>query len=186
MALLIAIAACLVLSRGTFRSPESKNFFYFKFHRLWNKLLTLAGLKGMVQGFLVTAPAILIMKFIGGEGSLGLIQGIGGALTAILVYVLGRVSRPEDRMKIFGFGLIVFFAGTLCSGIIFSAIGVIIFINYTSSALLIWNGIFIIGLKICFVFKFGKFTCHAEGAFPVIVILWTNNTQWDIITFEAL
>lgn len=128
MALLIAIAACLVLSRGTFRSPESKNFFYFKFHRLWNKLLTLAGLKGMVQGFLVTAPAILIMKFIGGEGSLGLIQGIGGALTAILVYVLGRVSRPEDRMKIFGFGLIVFFAGTLCSGIIFSAIGVIIFI----------------------------------------------------------
>lgn len=128
VALLICICACLVLSRGSFRSPGSKNFFYLKFHPLWNKLLGLAGLKGMVQGFLVTAPAILIMKFIGGEGSLGLIQGIGGALTAILVYVLGRVARPEDRMKIFGFGLVLFFAGTLASGILYSAAGVIAFI----------------------------------------------------------
>ncbi len=127
-AFIISICACIALSRGTFRSPESKNFFYFKFHRLWNKLLSLAGLKGMVQGFLVTAPAILIMKFIGGEGELGLIQGIAGALTAILVYVLGRVSKPEDRMKIFGFGLLVFFLGTLANSILFSAAGVIIFI----------------------------------------------------------
>ena len=127
-AFIISICACIALSRGTFRSPESKNFFYLRFHPLWNKLLGLAGLKGMVQGFLVTAPAILIMKFIGGEGSLGLIQGIGGALTAVLVYVLGRVAKPEDRMKIFGFGLVVFFIGTLCSGILFSGAGVIIFI----------------------------------------------------------
>ncbi|MBR1705186.1 MAG: MFS transporter [Bacteroidales bacterium] len=127
-ALAISICACLVLSRGTFRSPESRNFFYFRFHRLWNKMLSLAGLKGMVQGFLVTAPAILIMKFIGGEGSLGLIQGIGGALTAILVYILGRIARPEDRMKIFGFGLLVFFIGTLSNCLLFSAAGVIVFI----------------------------------------------------------
>lgn len=128
VAFIISICACIALSRGTFRSPESKNFFYLRFHSLWNKFLCLAGLKGMVQGFLVTAPAILIMKFIGGEGSLGLIQGIGGALTAVLVYVLGRLAKPEDRMKIFGFGLVIFFIGTLCSGILFSAAGVIIFI----------------------------------------------------------
>lgn len=128
MAFVIALCACIVLSRGHFRSPESKNFFYLRFHRLWNKLLSLAGLKGMVQGFLVTAPAILIMKFIGGEGALGLIQGIGGALTAILVYILGRIAKPKDRMKIFGFGLLVFFIGTLFNCAMFSASGVIIFI----------------------------------------------------------
>ena len=127
-AFVIAICACLVLSRGKFRSPESKNFFYLRYHRLWNKLLSLAGLKGMVQGFLVTAPAILIMKFIGGEGELGLIQGIAGALTAILVYVLGRVAKPEDRMKIFGFGLLVFFLGTVANSVLFSGVGVIVFI----------------------------------------------------------
>jgi YQGE family putative transporter len=128
IALLISIGACIALSKGQFRNPESKNFFHFRFHRLWNKMLSLAGLKGMVQGFLVTAPAILIMKFIGGEGSIGLIQGIGGAVTAILVYVLGRVARPQDRMKIFGVGLFIFFLGTLMNCILFSAAGVIVFI----------------------------------------------------------
>ncbi|MCI1640132.1 MAG: MFS transporter [Bacteroidales bacterium] len=128
IALIIAICACIVLSGGNFQRQDSKNLFHIKFHILWRKMLALAGLKGMVQGFLVTAPAILVMKFVGSEGSLGLIQGIGCALTAILVYVLGRVAKPDDRMKIFGFGLFVFFIGTLFNGILFSATGVIIFV----------------------------------------------------------
>lgn len=127
-ALFISVLACIALSQGRFKNPESKKFFYFRFHELWVKMLSLAGLKGMVQGFLVTAPAILVMKFLGSEGSLGLIQGIGGALTAILVYILGRVARPQDRIKIFGFGLLIFFIGTLANGIMFSAFGVIIFV----------------------------------------------------------
>lgn len=127
-ALFISVLACIALSQGRFKNTESKKFFYFRFHELWVKMLSLAGLKGMVQGFLVTAPAILVMKFLGSEGSLGLIQGIGGALTAILVYILGRVARPQDRIKIFGFGLLIFFIGTLANGIMFSAFGVIIFV----------------------------------------------------------
>jgi YQGE family putative transporter len=124
----IAIGACIVLAKGDFVNPVQKKFVYFKYHVLWQKFLALASLKGMVQGFLVTAPAILVMKLVGNEGSLGLIQGIGGGATAILVYVLGRIAKPEHRMKIFGFGLFVFFIGTLVNGIMFSAIGVIIFV----------------------------------------------------------
>lgn len=124
----IAVGACLVLSRGKFENPVQKKFFYTKFHSLWNKMLALAGLKGMVQGFLVTAPAILVMRLVGDESSLGLIQGIGGAATAVLVYVLGRIAKPKHRMHIFGFGLIVFFVGTLTNGVLFSAVGVIIFV----------------------------------------------------------
>lgn len=126
--LFIAIAACAVLSKGRFANPIQKRFFYVKFHAVWNKMLLLASLKGMVQGFLVTAPAILVMKLVGDEGSLGLIQSIGGAGTAILVYVLGRIAKPKDRMFIFGVGLIIFFIGTLANGIMFSAIGVIVFV----------------------------------------------------------
>jgi YQGE family putative transporter len=124
----IAISACIVLSKGKFTNPVQKDFIYFRYHSLWNKFLTLASLKGMVQGFLVTAPAILVMHLVGNEGSLGLIQGIGGAFTAILVYVLGRLAKPEHRMRIFGFGLIVFFIGTLVNGMLFSAFGVIVFV----------------------------------------------------------
>jgi len=126
--LIIAICACVALSKGKFENPKQKKFIYFKFHILWYKLLTLSGLKGMVQGFLVTAPAILILKFVGNEGSLGLIQGIAGGITAIIIYILGRIAKPHHRMKIFGSGLIIFFAGTLFNGIFFSAAGVIVFV----------------------------------------------------------
>jgi len=124
----ITILACVVLHKGDFHNPKEASFFFFHFHVLWKKMLFLAGLKGMVQGFLVTAPAILVLKFIGNEGSLGLIQGVSGALAAILVYVLGRIARPQDRLKIFVGGLLVFLMGTLCNGIIFSAVGVILFV----------------------------------------------------------
>ncbi len=124
----LTIVACVVLWKGKFVNPVEKDFLYFRFCRLWRKMLLLSSLKGMVQGFLVTAPAILVLKLVGDEGALGLIQGISGALTAVLVYVLGRVAKPKDRTKIFVAGLLIFFAGTLFNSILFSATGVIVFV----------------------------------------------------------
>lgn len=124
----ICILACIALSRGKFENPTQKKFLYFKFNRLWYKMLLLAGLKGLIQGFLVTAPAILILKLVGSEGELGLIQGIGGFITAVIVYVLGRVTKPKARIAIFAGGIIIFFIGTLCNAIMFSAAGVIVFV----------------------------------------------------------
>lgn len=128
VALGICILACIALSRGRFTNPSQKKFIYFKFNQLWNKMIGLAALKGLVQGFLVTAPAILILKLVGEEGELGLIQGIGGLITAIIVYILGRVTKPKDRITVFAIGIIIFFIGTLFNAILFSAAGVIVFV----------------------------------------------------------
>ncbi|MBR3744844.1 MAG: MFS transporter [Bacteroidales bacterium] len=128
LALIISICACFVLARGKFQSPANMNYFHFRFHILWKKMLGLASLKGMVEGFIVTVPTILIFKFIGNEGSLGLIQGVSGAVTAIVVYILGRVAKPQHRMAIFGAGLAIFFLGTLANCVLFSAAGAFTFI----------------------------------------------------------
>jgi len=125
---IITVIACFVLAKGTFVNPEQKEYLYFKFCNLWNKMILLAASKGLVQGFLVTAPAILVLKLVGNEGDLGLIQGIGGLLTAIIVYVLGRIAKPNQRIAIFVLGILVFFAGTLFNAFLFSAMGVIIFV----------------------------------------------------------
>ena len=124
----ITILACFSLARGKFKSPEQKDFLYFRFDRLWNKQILLAALKGLVQGFLVTAPAMLIMKYVGKEGSLGLIQGISGGLTAILIYLLGRFAKPKHRILIFGVGITIFLIGTIVNGIELSMIGVMVFV----------------------------------------------------------
>ena len=128
MVFLITILATYSLSRGKFDNPLQKDFLYFRFDKLWNKQILLAALKGLVQGFLVTAPAMLIMKYVGQEGSLGIIQGVSGGLTAILIYLLGRFAKPKHRILIFGVGITIFLVGTIINGIELSMIGVMVFV----------------------------------------------------------
>ncbi|MFZ1270653.1 MAG: MFS transporter, partial [Bacteroidales bacterium] len=125
---LITILATCSLSRGRFENPVQKDFLFFRFDRLWNKQMLLAALKGLVQGFLVTAPAMLIMKYVGQEGSLGLIQSISGGLTAILIYLLGRFTKPKDRITVFAVGITIFLVGTIVNGIELSVFGVMVFV----------------------------------------------------------
>lgn len=124
----VTVMASLVCFRGTFKNPEQKKYIFFKFHPLWNKLLSLALLKGLAQGFLVTAPAMLIMLLIGKEGALGTAQSIGAIIAAVIMYVLGRLSKPSDRIKIFATGLGLFAVGAIINGFLFDKTGVILFI----------------------------------------------------------
>ncbi len=124
----ITILASFSLTRGRFENPIQKDFFYFRFDNLWNKQIFLAALKGLVQGFLVTAPAMLIMRYVGKEGSLGLIQSISGGLSAIIIYLLGRFAKPKHRLYIFGSGITLFLIGTIVNGIELSMFGVMVFV----------------------------------------------------------
>jgi len=124
----LTILASIVIHRGTFKAPAQKQFVYFRFHSLWNKMLGLAGLKGLVQGYLVTAPAILIMRLVGNEGSLGIVQAVSGLVTAFMLYLLGRFTQPNHRIVILGVGLAIFLFGTFVNAWLFSAVGVITFV----------------------------------------------------------
>lgn len=125
---ILTIFSSWVLHKGSFSNPKLKDFIFFRFDILWNKMLVLASLKGLVQGYLVTAPAILVMRLVGNEGSLGIIQSISGIMTAIVLYFLGRIAQPKHRIYIFTAGYIIFFIGTLINGLLFSSFGVMVFI----------------------------------------------------------
>ncbi|MEA3478926.1 MAG: MFS transporter [Bacteroidota bacterium] len=125
---ILTIISSIIIHQEKFQNPKQKKFIFFKFDKLWNKMLLLAALKGLAQGYLVTAPAILIMRLVGDESSLGIIQSLSGVLSAIVLYFLGRLSKPKHRIYIFSAGLVIFFIGTLVNGILFSASGVIIFV----------------------------------------------------------
>jgi YQGE family putative transporter len=124
----LTVLASIVVHRGTFKAPTQKKFVYFRFHSLWNKMLGLAGLKGLVQGYLVTAPAILVMRLVGNEGSLGIVQAVSGLVTAFMLYLLGRFTQPRHRINILSVGLVIFLVGTIANAWLFSAIGVITFV----------------------------------------------------------
>lgn len=125
---IITFLASLVCFRGQFKNPAQKKYIFFKFHPLWYKLLSLALFKGLAQGFLVTAPAMLIFKILGEEGALGNAQSIGAILAAIIIYFIGRFSKPSDRVKTFSAGLILFAIGACLNGFLFDKTSVIVFL----------------------------------------------------------
>ncbi len=123
----ITILASVVFHFGKYEKPKNEKFLYFKFHKLWNKMLQLAVLKGLAQGFIVTAPAMLMMKFFHSEGALGSAISIGAVIAAVIMLVLGKISKPKHRLVIFSVGLISFFLASFFNGLLFNTTGVIIF-----------------------------------------------------------
>jgi YQGE family putative transporter len=123
----ITILASIVFHFGKYEKPKSEKFLYFTFHKLWKKMLQLAVLKGLAQGFIVTAPAMLMMKFFNSEGALGSAISIGAVISAIVMLILGKISKPKHRLTIFSVGLICFFLASFFNGLLFNTTGVIIF-----------------------------------------------------------
>jgi YQGE family putative transporter len=128
MVILLTLLASFIAARGQFQNPPSARFIYFKFHRLWNKLLAMAALKGVAQGFVIAAPVMLIMKLVGSEGSVGSIQSAGALLSAAMLYVLGRATSSKHRNAIFTAGLGLFVIGAGINMLLYNAAGAIIFV----------------------------------------------------------
>jgi MFS transporter, YQGE family, putative transporter len=124
----LTILASLLVHRGNFQNPKKAPFLFFKFHPLWMKMLRLASLKGVAQGYIVTAPVMLVMTLVGKEGALGAIQSMAALLSAFLLYVLGRTTKPEHRLSIFTAGLALFVVGAACNAALYTATGVILFV----------------------------------------------------------
>ena len=125
---LTIIASVLILTKGKYEKPDSPRFLYFKFDNLWNRMLLMAVLKGLVQGFIVTAPSILIFKFIGEEGALGPIQSVCALVTAFLMYIIGRNAKPEQRLHILFVSLALFIIGAVTNSLLFNTLSVVIFL----------------------------------------------------------
>lgn len=132
--IVLTIIASVIVHNGHFQNPKRAPFIFTKFHPLWNKMLKLAALKGIAQGYIVTAPVMLIRTLVGEEGSLGSIISIAAFLSAILLYILGRVTKPEHRLTLFTTGLSIFLLGAMFNAALYSAIGAILFVLCLSFA----------------------------------------------------
>ncbi len=124
---LLTIFSSILIHRGNYENPPKSDFIFFRFHWLWNRMQILAILKGLAQGYIVTAPAMLVMRLVGEEGALGTIQAFGGILSAFLLYFIGRTAKPQHRIAIFSVGLLLFAVGGLANAVLFNATGVLLF-----------------------------------------------------------
>jgi YQGE family putative transporter len=126
--LVLTLVASMIAAGGKFRQPPSGKFLYLQFHQLWRKMLLMASLKGVAQGFVIAAPVMLVMRLVGDEAEVGSVQSLGAGLSAVLLYVLGRSAGPKHRLKIYLLGLLLFFFGAVINTFLFSKIGAIVFV----------------------------------------------------------
>ncbi|MBA7587784.1 hypothetical protein ES708_29825 [subsurface metagenome] len=123
----LTIVSSAVVFAGKFNNPKNDRFIFFKFDKIWNKMMGLSSLKGIAQGYIVTAPAMLIMSLVGNENTLGVVQSSGAILSALLLYFLGRFAKPKHRLLIFSVGLILFALGGAFNAVMYSSLAVILF-----------------------------------------------------------
>jgi YQGE family putative transporter len=122
----LTAAATLVFHQAIYPDPQQTRFLYLRFNPLWYKMLWLGALKGLAQGYIVTAPAMLILLLVGQEGTLGVVQGTGGVLAAFLLYGVGRWAEPRHRLHVFAAGLLLFLLAGIVNAVLFNALGVIV------------------------------------------------------------
>jgi YQGE family putative transporter len=125
LVLLLCTLASYLVIRGNFTSPRIGSFFYWKFSPVWWQMLLLANFKGLAQGYILAMPAIMVMLFVGQEGTLGVIESVGGVLTAVILYLIGRLTTPTHRGTVFAAGLALFAVGSLLNTFLFDVAGVL-------------------------------------------------------------
>ncbi len=120
-----AFAAWVIMS-GTFKTPQIPAFFHFKFKALWNRMRLFTFLKGNIQGAQIILPSLLIMNLVGAERELGIIASISAILSAITVYIVGRLAKPKDRILVLTISVIIFCVSGFLHSILYSALSVLI------------------------------------------------------------
>lgn len=126
--LLTSISAAVLLLTIVDRAPEKASF-SLPSHLLWRKMLVLAALKGLGQGYIVTLPAVLVMQLVGQEDALGILETFGSTIVAASLYLVSRAIRTRHRSVVFTFALLLFFSGSIVNAMLSSVLGVVILIS---------------------------------------------------------
>ena len=125
--LLLSVGASGFLLRGSFPAERPAIRVRSAFKPVWRKMLVLATLKATVQIFFTTAPAVLIMRVLGGqENALGYVQSAGAVLAAVLSYVIGRSTRPEHRVAVLAAALFLYGSGAVVNAVLFDRFSVLV------------------------------------------------------------
>lgn len=124
---IITLIAAFIINREKYNNPSGEKFLFFKYNRLWNKMILFSITKGVMQGVIMIFPILLILSIIGGVNMLGIIVSGGQIISAIVLYFIGRLAKPKHRLLIYIIAISFFTIAILVNGILYSALGVIIY-----------------------------------------------------------
>jgi hypothetical protein len=128
LAFIILFATGFIIQTMEPLKQEHKLPIVTKHSRKWNMLRIFIINSGILSGILIFFPTLIVFSFLGKEGTLGYIQSIVSALSAVVV--LGFASRVTNKHALFFLGISIVFItlGSAFFGLFFSSIGVIVYL----------------------------------------------------------
>ncbi len=105
----------------------------------WNKFRLYELILGFLNGATAFLPTLIVLSLLGKEDTLGTIQAFAAALTAIIVYTIGKHLDIKHRVAILSASVVIGIVGAGFLSITYSPLGVFVF--FASQALcapLIW------------------------------------------------
>lgn len=124
---IITILASININREKFNNPKHSQLFFFRYNKLWKKMILFSITKGVMQGAIMIFPILLILSIIGGVNMLGVIVSGGQILSAIVLYLIGRLAKPKHRLVIYIISITFFVTAILIQATFYSVIGVIVY-----------------------------------------------------------
>jgi len=124
---IITILASININREKYKNPTNSKLIFFKYNKLWKKMILFSITKGIMQGAIMIFPILLILSIIGGVNMLGIIVSGGQILSAIVLYFIGRLTKPKHRLIIYIISISFFVTAILIHATFYSVIGVIIY-----------------------------------------------------------
>lgn len=106
------------------------NLFVTNAGKSWNKFRLLQFVLGFSDGVRSFAPALMILLLVGDEGTLGLVQSLAAALSAFVVYILGKSLKIKHRLVLLQISFTFALLGAIFFSVTYSALGVIIFFAF--------------------------------------------------------
>ena len=131
----VALALCAsgIVLRGTFGKTSVPAGSRVRYDKAWRGLLLLAALKGITQVFQSCLPAMLVMRLLGGrENALGAIQSAAALGAALLMYLIGRNTKPGHRLGLLSAALLLYAAGAVVNASFFNSWSMLFFIGALS------------------------------------------------------
>lgn len=99
---------------------------------LWKTLRQLEFTHGIEHGLSGVLPILLVLTFVGTEGSLGTLQSLSAIISAIITYILGKRADAKHRIKILAAWIIGLIIAASVFSFAFSVLGVIAYFTIIS------------------------------------------------------
>jgi MFS family permease len=120
-AFVLQVISGWIVARHSYATPSVRPLFLRGADRQWQRMRLFVFLAGLFDGLDWFVPTLLVLVLIGNEAQLGTLQSVGMAITALVLYWIGRKTVKKDRPRVLVAGVICICLGTGVLALSYSA-----------------------------------------------------------------